>query len=290
LGSSLVLVSHDLSLVAAYCENLTVMRNGSVITSGNTNQILNSTTKHPYVQELLDAIPSGKRTALNDKDSVFEVKDLSKVFVKGKQRFQALKQVSFRLKKGEGLAVIGFSGSGKTTLAKILTGLELSDEGQVVFNGESILQKRPTGIQMVFQDPFSSLNTELTNRETVLEVLKLNGKAIEEAERKVQQLFNQVGLDTMLLDKYPHQLSGGQRQRLCIARALAGNPQVLVLDEAVAALDPLVQKQILDLLINIQEKTGVIYIFITHNHEAAQYLCHQFVKLESGSVLESGKY
>lgn len=290
LGSSLVLVSHDLSLVAAYCENLTVMRNGSVITSGNTNQILNSTTKHPYVQELLDAIPSGKRTALNDKDSVFEVKDLSKVFVKGKQRFQALKQVSFRLKKGEGLAVIGFSGSGKTTLAKILTGLELSDEGQVVFNGESILQKRPTGIQMVFQDPFSSLNTELTNRETVLEVLKLNGKAIEEAERKVQQLFNQVGLDTMLLDKYPHQLSGGQRQRLCIARALAGNPQVLVLDEAVAALDPLVQKQILDLLINIQEKTGVIYIFITHNHEAAQYLCHQFVKLESGSVMESGKY
>ena len=143
---------------------------------------------------------------------------------------------------------------------------------------------------MVFQDPFSSLNTELTNRETVLEVLKLNCKAIEEAENKVQQLFNQVGLDTMLLDKYPHQLSGGQRQRLCIARALAGSPQVLVLDEAVAALDPLVQKQILDLLINIQEKTGVIYIFITHNHEAAEYLCHQFVKLDSGSVMEFGKY
>jgi ATP-binding cassette subfamily B protein len=203
---------------------------------------------------------------------------------------KALNEVSFSVKRGETIAFVGPSGSGKTTLAKILTGLELSDEGQVVFNGESILQKRPTGIQMVFQDPFSSLNTELTNRETVLEVLKLNGKAIEEAERKVQQLFNQVGLDTMLLDKYPHQLSGGQRQRLCIARALAGNPQVLVLDEAVAALDPLVQKQILDLLINIQEKTGVIYIFITHNHEAAQYLCHQFVKLESGSVMESGKY
>jgi peptide/nickel transport system ATP-binding protein len=143
---------------------------------------------------------------------------------------------------------------------------------------------------MVFQDPFSSLNTEISNRDTILEVLKLQGLSGSAANDSIMELFKQVGLDEEHLLRYPHQLSGGQRQRLCIARALASKPQVLVLDEAVAALDPLVQKQILDLLKDIQETTGVIYIFITHNPAAARYLCHQFIMLEAGACVKAGNF
>jgi ABC-type dipeptide/oligopeptide/nickel transport system ATPase subunit len=143
---------------------------------------------------------------------------------------------------------------------------------------------------MVFQDPFSSLNTEISNRNTLLEVLSLRGIKGHIAATHIKNLFFQVGLDESLLDRFPHQLSGGQRQRLCIARALAVDPQVLVLDEAVAALDPLVQKQILDLLKRIQEETGVIYLFITHNPDAARYLCHRYIKLENGVCTSEGLY
>ncbi len=290
IGSSLILVSHDLPLVMKYCGHITVMKHGQVVVSGKSNEILDTQNLHPYVKALTDALPKGKRDELPPEENIFTATGISKTYRQAGKEFKALNEISFTLKKGEGLAILGFSGSGKTTLAKILTGLETADDGTVQFNGESLLTKTPTGVQMVFQDPFSSLNTEISNRETLLEVLKLHGIPNQEAEQRVIDLFNRVGLDSSLLSRYPHQLSGGQRQRLCIARALAGNPQVLVLDEAVAALDPLVQKQILDLLRNLQEETGVIYLFITHNPQAARYLCHRFIKLEEGSCVSEGKY
>jgi peptide/nickel transport system ATP-binding protein len=291
IGSSLILVSHDLPLVMKYCGHITVMQHGQVVVSGKSNEILDTQNLHPYVKALTDALPKGKRDELPPAESIFTATGLNKTYRQAGKEFKALNSISFTLKKGEGLAVLGFSGSGKTTLAKILTGLETADHGGVHFKGASLLRKTPTGVQMVFQDPFSSLNTEISNRETLLEVLELHGMSNQEAaENRVIDLFNRVGLDSSLLSRYPHQLSGGQRQRLCIARALAGNPQVLVLDEAVAALDPLVQKQILDLLIKIQEETGVIYLFITHNPQAARYLCHRFIKLEMGSCISEGKY
>ncbi len=291
IGSSLILVSHDLPLVMKYCGHITVMQHGQVVVSGKSNEILDTQNLHPYVKALTDALPKGKRDELPPAENIFTATGLNKTYRQAGKEFKALNSISFTLKKGEGLAVLGFSGSGKTTLAKILTGLETADDGSVHFKGASLLRKTPTGVQMVFQDPFSSLNTEISNRETLLEVLELHGMSNQEAaENRVIDLFNRVGLDSSLLSRYPHQLSGGQRQRLCIARALAGNPQVLVLDEAVAALDPLVQKQILDLLIKIQEETGVIYLFITHNPQAARYLCHRFIKLEMGSCISEGKY
>ncbi|MEK0420507.1 MAG: hypothetical protein RLZZ161_358 [Bacteroidota bacterium] len=290
IGSSLILVSHDLPLVTKHCEHITVMQHGKVVVSGKAGEVLGKEQMHPYVKALMDAMPTGKRDAMPEGTEIFTAEKLAKTYRKDKNEFKALQNISFKLKKGDALAVIGFSGSGKTTLAKILTGLETADEGSVIFNGESLLDKKPTGVQMVFQDPFSSLNSEINNRETLLEVLRLKGADNETAHNKSAKLFKQVGLDESLLDRFPHQLSGGQRQRLCIARALAGSPQVLVLDEAVAALDPLVQKQILDLLKSIQEQTGVIYLFITHNQEAAKYLCHRFIKLEHGNCVSEGKY
>lgn len=290
MGSSLILVSHDLPLVAKYCKHITVMQHGQVVVSGNAEVILSPDSMHPYVKQLMDALPKGKREAMSSSEVVFYAKDLDKSYKQGTRVHSALHNISFQLKKGEGLAILGYSGSGKTTLAKILTGLEPTDSGNVQFNGESILEKKPTGVQMVFQDPFSSLNTEISNKETLMEVLTLHGIKGLAAERKANELFTQVGLELNLLDRFPHQLSGGQRQRLCIARALAGKPRVLVLDEAVAALDPLVQKQILDLLKDIQMKTGVIYLFITHNPDAARYLCHRYIKLEKGTVVEQGVF
>ena len=291
IGSSLILVSHDLPLVMKYCGHITVMQHGQVVVSGKSNEILDTQNLHPYVKALTDALPRGNRAELPPAENIFTATGLNKTYRQAGKEFKALNSISFTLKKGEGLAVLGFSGSGKTTLAKILTGLDTADHGGVHFKGASLLRKTPTGVQMVFQDPFSSLNTEISNRETLLEVLELHGMSNQEAaENRVIDLFNRVGLDSSLLSRYPHQLSGGQRQRLCIARALAGNPQVLVLDEAVAALDPLIQKQILDLLIKIQEETGVIYLFITHNPQAARYLCHRFIKLEMGSCISEGKY
>lgn len=290
IGSSLILVSHDLPLVLKYCGHITVMQYGKVVVSGSSEDVLAAEKMHPYVKALTDALPVGNREALPQADTVFEATELGKTYKQGDKKFTALSHISFSLKKGEGLAVLGYSGSGKTTLAKILTGLESSDDGGVMFNGESILSRRPTGVQMVFQDPFSALNAEISNRETLTEVLELQGVAHHEAERRVLELFRQVGLDSSLLNRFPHQLSGGQRQRLCIARALAGNPKVLVLDEAVAALDPLVQKQILDLLKSIQEQTGVIFLFITHNPAAARYLCHRYIKLEKGACVAEGMY
>jgi ABC-type dipeptide/oligopeptide/nickel transport system ATPase subunit len=266
------------------------MQHGQVVVSGSAKDVLDAEKMHPYVKALTDALPVGKREAMPVRDEEFNVNKLGKTYKQGEKKFTALHDVSFKLKRGEGLAVLGFSGSGKTTLAKILTGLETADNGSVQFNGETLLNKRPTGVQMVFQDPFSSLNTEISNRDTILEVLKLQGLSGSAANDSIMELFKQVGLDEEHLLRYPHQLSGGQRQRLCIARALASKPQVLVLDEAVAALDPLVQKQILDLLKDIQETTGVIYIFITHNPAAARYLCHQFLMLEAGACVKAGNF
>lgn len=290
MGSSLILVSHDLPLVEKYCNHISVMQHGHTVVSGPLNDVLLEGKMHPYVKALKDALPKGKRERLPSASEIFTAQNLGKTYHTKKNDFKALQNISFALRKGEGLAILGYSGSGKTTLAKILTGLETANDGSVLFNGNSILNKKPTGVQMVFQDPFSSLNTEVSNFDTLQEVLNLRGIRGEQAKTTIKNLFDQVGLDQGLLERFPHQLSGGQRQRLCIARALAVNPQVLVLDEAVAALDPLVQKQILDLLRHIQEETGVIYLFITHNPDAARYLCHRYIKLENGVCVSEGSY
>lgn len=183
------------------------------------------------------------------------------------------------MRKGETIAVVGKSGSGKSTIAKILTRLEDADTGTAMVRGKDVLKDKNSGIQMVFQDPYSSLNNEIGVQETVAEVLRLKGKRSKEADELATTYLSNVGLGADFLQKYPHQLSGGQRQRLCIARALASEPDILILDESVAALDPLVKKQVLELLVEIQKEKRISYLFITHDMQVAEQFSHKSVGL-----------
>lgn len=284
-GSALLWVSHELDLVKQYAETVTVLRKGVCIDQGETNHVLKIQAK-PYVQELIQAMPHGKWVDdCVEERPVLTLSELSKVYGKGAFQVKALNGFNESLRPGETLSVVGLSGSGKSTLAKLLVALELPTGGSMVLNERTLAKQPPTGIQMVFQDPYSSLNPNFTALEAVKEVVTFVNQDLQtpvQNESKAMALLDEVGFDGRLCHAYPHQMSGGQRQRLCIARALASDPKVLILDEAVAALDPLVQKQVLDLLLSLQRERGLAYLFITHNLEVAQAISHRIVFLEKG--------
>lgn len=281
-GSALLWVSHELDLVQQYAESITVLRKGTCVDQGAIHQVLGEKAQ-PYVKELLQAMPHGKWVGeLQSQFPVLKITNLSKEYGDGLLKVNALQQFEEVLMPGETLSVVGLSGSGKSTLAKLLVALESPTRGEIFLNDHSIPTKPPTGIQMVFQDPYASLNPNFTALEAVQEVVNFVENATE--NDRAAQLLTEVGFDLRLCHSYPHQMSGGQRQRLCIARALASNPKVLILDEAVAALDPLVQKQVLDLLIQLQKERQLAYLFITHNLEVAQAISHRIVFLEKGEM------
>lgn len=210
----------------------------------------------------------------------------------------AVDDVSFTIARGESLGLVGESGSGKSTIARILAGLERADGGQLTVDGEDRLSRRRGGvarlrrareIQMVFQDPFASLDRRLTAGETLELVLRLHGNGDRLARRsRVEELFDQVGLRQNLADQKPHQLSGGQLQRVAIARALAAEPTILVLDEAVSALDVSVQAQVLRLLDEIRRNTGVGLLFVTHDLAVVSEVSDRLLVLHGGRVVEEG--
>lgn len=284
-GSALLWVSHELDLVRKYAETVTVLRKGQCLAQGKVSEIFGDQA-HAYVSELMAAMPHGKWVEpLADAVPVLRINQLSKIYAKGSSQVTALNDFSEGLCRGETLAVVGLSGSGKSTLAKLLVALEIPSAGSVAVNGVEIPQKPPTGIQMVFQDPYSSLNPNDRAINAVSEVVAWvakHKKIVVDVENKARHLLSEVGFDLRLCQAFPHQMSGGQRQRLCIARALASEPQVLILDEAVAALDPLVQKQVLDMLLKLQRNRGLSYVFITHNLEVAEAISHRIVYLEKG--------
>ena len=293
-GSALIWVSHELDLVKQYAENVTVLCKGECLMQ-NTKEIVFGKKTHPYVKELIDAMPNTCMVGdLKSPKVVLSLKGVGKLYTKGKWRVRALDAFDEQLNAGETLSVVGLSGSGKSTLAKILVSLETLSEGEILLNGRTLSQVPPTGIQMVFQDPYASLNPNYTAIQAVLEVLVFkqnayppthdegNGKNKMELKEESRQYLKEVGFDDRLFMAYPHQMSGGQRQRLCIARALASEPSVLILDEAVSALDPLVQKQVLALLVKLQQDRGLAYIFITHNLEVARAMSHRIVFLDGG--------
>ncbi|MDI6103458.1 ATP-binding cassette domain-containing protein [Actinoplanes sp. NEAU-A12] len=202
---------------------------------------------------------------------MLEVRDLRKEF-KG---VVAVDGVSFRVAAGGSLAVVGESGSGKTTCARIVTGLTKATSGTVVLNGS---------VQMVFQDPYQSLDRRQTVRGCLAEVLAHHRKD----RSRIGELLDLVGLDRALGEALPRHLSGGQRQRVAIARALAAEPRLLVLDEAVAALDVSIQAQILNLLVDARAATGVAYLFITHDLSVVRHVCEDVVVMSRGRVVEAG--
>ncbi|MEU8243024.1 ATP-binding cassette domain-containing protein [Actinoplanes missouriensis] len=219
---------------------------------------------------------------------LLEVRDLRKSFAE----FVAVDGVSFTVAPGGSLAVVGESGSGKTTCARIVTGLERATSGAVLLNGEVVTdrRRRASVVQMVFQDPYLSLDRRQTVRDCLDEVLAHHDRAADRRRRaaRIAELLDLVGLDQRLGTALPRHLSGGQRQRVAIARALAANPKLLVLDEAVAALDVSIQAQILNLLVDARAATGVAYLFITHDLSVVRHVCEDVVVMRRGRVVEAG--
>jgi len=235
-----------------------------------------------------------------DAPVILEARGLKKSFffktgLFGKTEFKAVKEVSFKLRKGHTLGVVGESGSGKTTMGLTLLRLHEPSGGEVLFEGRDLLklsgnewQKMRRRIQVVFQNPYASLNPRFTISQTLVEPMEIHKIGANHAERlaTASALLKKVGLDDSALAKYPHEFSGGQRQRIAIARCLTLQPEVLVLDEAVSALDVSVQAQVLNLLKDLQDEFGLSYIFISHDLAVVKFISDEVLVMQNGDVVE----
>jgi ABC-type glutathione transport system ATPase component len=208
-------------------------------------------------------------------------------------RYSALDAVDLSIHPGRTVSIVGESGSGKSTLARILVGLERADAGTVRFRGESVRGRRARrafrrSVGMVFQDPYESIDPRLTIGEVVAEPLRAHGLYREGGPQRVRDLLAAVGMEGVDPGAYPHRFSGGQRQRVCIARALATDPELVVCDEPTSALDVSVQAQILNLLLNLQQRRGLAYLFITHDLDVVRRISDEVDVLMRGKVVERG--
>ena len=310
---AVLFITHDLSLVQQVADQVVVLQQGHAVEQGPVAQVLQR-PRHAYTRQLLAAMP-GQRQNLPHAGAqkprqapLLAVQNLSKTFqvrqggfFSRPQPLRAVDDISFALYPGETLAVVGESGSGKSTLAKLILQLLKPDQGpekgQVIFAGQDLTayhsdtQLRPywRQMQMVFQDPYGSFNPRQKVGESVGEGLRAH-QLLPRAEQRafVTELLAECGLPADSYDRYPHEFSGGQRQRLCIARAIAMRPRLVIADEPVSALDVSVQKQILDLLQKFKTKYGLSYIFITHDLRVVQDIADRVLVMRRGAVVESG--
>ena len=322
LGSSVLLITHDLGLAAERAQQLVVMHRGRVVEAGDARAILED-PQHSYTRSLVAAAPSVAAArllpeafdpapaALADDDTaslstaalrkkdltpLVEIRDLTKVYpVRGREDFTAAKDVSLKIPRGATVSVVGESGSGKTTTARMLLKLIEPTSGEITFDGKDVLGMRGADlkdfrqrVQAVFQDPFSSLNPSFTVGRIIEEPLHAyrRGNAKERRQRALE-LMEQVALPAHFHRRYPSELSGGQRQRVAIARALALEPDLIVCDEPVSALDVLVQAQILDLLKDLQDRMGLSYLFISHDLAVVRLISDYVCVMKDGEVVEA---
>ncbi|WP_440312700.1 ATP-binding cassette domain-containing protein [Leucobacter chromiireducens] len=283
---SLILISHDLGVIEGRADRVLVMRQGEVVERGVTSEVLRA-PEHPYTRQLIAAnlsVTDELREPEARPEPLLEAEHLSKRF----GATTALADATVSVAAGEVLAIVGESGSGKTTLARAIAGLERPDTGEVRLAGRTLPSGRrgrtPGEIQVVFQDPYSTLNPVFTIRESLDEALRAGGQR----GRSVEELLRLVELDPALADRRPAQLSGGQRQRVAIARALAPNPQVLICDESVSALDVSVQAQILALLARLRDELQLAMLFITHDLGVVARIADRITVLRLGEIVEQG--
>jgi len=299
------------------------MYQGKLVESGTTHQIL-SAPEHPYTQGLIACKPrldrspyrlptladfmAGKKPETrklkktgtpSDEVPLLSIRNLNKWYSRdrGKMMVKAVDHVSFDVFRGETLGLVGESGCGKTTLGRTILRLIEATSGDIDYMGENLLaysrsalRKIRRKIQVVFQDPYSSLSPRMTAGEIIREPMKIHniGKSSGDRKVKAEKLLEQVGLRAWDAERYPHEFSGGQRQRIGIARALACEPEFVILDEAVSALDVSVQAQILNLLNELKQAFGLTYIFISHDLTVVKYMSDRILVMKDGSIVETG--
>ncbi|MFL0566189.1 ABC transporter ATP-binding protein [Microbacterium sp. 179-I 1D1 NHS] len=314
-GTSVLFITHDLGLAAERADRIVVMNQGEIVESGPSRTILES-PQHPYTQRLVAAAPSIASQRIQsvverrgvehaeevlDAEPVVEVRNLVKEYkIRSggfrSEPFRAVDGVSFQIPRGKTLALVGESGSGKSTVAKMVLQLEKPTSGSVLVDGadtSGMSRKEVFGLrsrmQPVFQDPYGSLDPLRSIGALIAEPLRVHGVGDEKSRReRVFELLEQVSLPREVAWRYPNELSGGQRQRIAIARALALKPSIVVLDEAVSALDVLVQDQILRLLADLQSELDLTYLFITHDLAVVRVAADLVCVMEQGRVVEQG--
>jgi len=301
-GAGVLFITHDFGVVAEVAHRVAVLRLGDLVELGPKDDVL-LRPQHAYTQMLMGSVPRMEAPAARpgaDAPVVLSVSALDKTYVDKRwfgpaRTVHAARDVNFEIRRGRTLGIVGESGSGKSTVARCIVRLIDPTGGQVLLSGEDIammpagtlrpLRKR---VQIVFQDPYRSLNPRRTIAQAMIEGPMNYGLARSDAMARARSLLELVRMDASALERYPHQFSGGQRQRLCIARALAMEPELLIADEAVSALDVSVQAQVLRLLADIRERLNLAMLFITHDLRVAAQVCDEVAVMSKGQVVEYG--
>ena len=300
---SLLLITHDLSIVKKISDRVCVMKNGQIVEQGETKNLFKK-PKHPYTLKLINSNPNEKKFKSKSSKIILKTNNLniryqlnSNSFFNRKNKFfHAVKNLNIQLAKGTTLGIVGESGSGKSSLALAMLKL-IKSEGDIFYKNYNISKLNDTSfrsfrknIQIIFQDPFASLSPRLTIERIIGEGLEVHKKDLKknEVSNLILQILEKVGLEKSMLNRYPHEFSGGQRQRIAIARALILEPEIIILDEPTSALDMTVQKQIVDLLLQLQKDLTLTYIFISHDLKIVKALSDQIVVMRHGQVIEEG--
>ncbi|MFT4265875.1 MAG: ABC transporter ATP-binding protein [Xenophilus sp.] len=302
-GTAVLFITHDFGVVSEIADQVVVMQTGEVVEAGPAAAVL-ARPQHAYTRKLIAAIPDGQVRARSGErpiEHVLQVQDLRKTYVTGGsllrkgRRVEAAKGLSFDLRRGETLGLVGESGSGKSTVGRCITGLAPFDSGRVLFKGRVLqsgaqFRAQTQGrIQMVFQDPYASLNPRHRIGSAIAQGPIAQGLPKDKAMARAMELLELVGLKADAAERFPHEFSGGQRQRIGIARALAMEPELLVADEPVSALDVSVQAQVLRLFAEVRERFRLAMVFITHDLRVAGEMCDHIAVMQRGQIVEYGE-
>ena len=307
-GIGLMLITHDLAIVGEYANRIAVMEKGRIVETGNVEEIVKNPS-HPYTKKLFSSVPGNARQEkpryedTEPKPPIVNAQNIEVTFPIKKglftpdQKFKAVKDVSIKISPGEIVALVGESGSGKSTLGRALLKLVDTSSGSIEVLGTDItnlsdgdIKDMRQNMQLIFQDPFSSLDPRMRVEEIVSEPLRhMNNVSKYEKKQIVKNTLVEVGLGNEFIDRYPHELSGGQRQRVCIARSIIMKPDFIVADEPVAALDVTVQKQILELFSELQKKRGFSCLFISHDLAVVSDVSSRIMVMYHGYIVEEGQ-